>query len=70
MVEKKFTLRCDGKRRQFRGRSYGIFKCTRKATGTVETHVGFTEHHHVCDDHECYTSITHGYPANFTPFKS
>lgn len=61
--------KCQGKRRQFRGRSYGTFKCGRKATGTVETHVGFTKHFHVCDDDECYRSIAGGYPATFTPFK-
>lgn len=59
--------RCEGKRRQFRGNSYGTFKCGRKATTQVETHVGFTEHHVCCNDDECYRSIAHGYPATVTP---
>ncbi len=49
MVEKKRTPRCEGKRRQFRGSSYGIFRCTRKATGYVTTNVGFSETHYCCD---------------------
>jgi len=61
--------RCEGKRRQFRKGTYGVFKCNRKATGTIETQVGFTEHHHACGDDECHRSITAGYPAKFTPFK-
>jgi len=62
--------RCQGKRRQFRRGTFGVFKCGRKATGTVETQVGFTKHHHVCDDAECFASIAGGYPAKFTPNKS
>lgn len=69
MVAKK-TPRCEGKRRQFRGNTYGTFKCGRKATGTIETRVGFTEHHHACDDEQCYRSIAAGYPASFTPFEA
>lgn len=61
--------RCEGRRCQWRGRTHGTFKCTRSATGTVETHVGFTETHYVCNDDECLRSITGGYPAAFTPFK-
>ncbi len=68
MVAKK--PKCEGKRRQFRGPTYGTYKCGRLATGTVETHLGFTEHHSVCDDEECFRSITQGYPANFTPFRT
>jgi hypothetical protein len=61
--------RCEGKRRQFRRGTYGVFKCMRKAMGTVETQVGMTEHHYVCDDEACFASIVCGYPATFTPFK-
>lgn len=61
--------RCTGKRRQFRRGAYGIFRCMKRATGTMETHVGFTEHHHVCDDESCQHSVSAGYPASFTPFK-
>jgi hypothetical protein len=61
--------KCQGKRRQFRGNAYGVFKCTKNAVATVETHVGFTEHRYVCDHEECYSSIACGYPATFTPFK-
>ena len=68
-METKKAPRCTGKRRQFRGNCYGVFKCGRKATGTVETRVGFSERHHVCDDEECFRSITKGYPTTFTPFK-
>lgn len=69
MVEKKKTPRCQGKRRQFRGSTYGTFKCMKQATGTVETHLGFTEYHNCCDNDECYRSIAQGYLATFTPFK-
>jgi hypothetical protein len=66
--------RCQGKRRGFRARGNscvaGIFRCMRKATGIIETHMGFTEHRYVCDDEECFRSITGGYPANFTPIQS
>lgn len=61
--------RCEGKRRQFRKGAYGVFKCMRKATGTVTTSVGFSRTHHVCDDEECFSSVAGGYPANYTPFK-
>ena len=61
--------RCEGKRRQFRRNSYGVFKCMRNATGTVTTNVGFSETHYVCDDDQCFSSIACGYPAQFTPLK-
>lgn len=61
--------RCEGKRRQFRKNSYGTFKCGRKATTRVETHVGFTEQHYCCDSDECYRYIASGYPASVTPLK-
>lgn len=60
--------RCEGKRRQFRRGSYGVFKCMRKATGTVTTNVGFSKTHHVCDDDECFSSIACGYPAQHKPY--
>lgn len=59
--------RCEGKRRQFKRNAFGVFKCGRKATGVVETRVGFTERHYCCDGDECFSSIAAGYPATFTP---
>lgn len=59
--------KCEGKRRMFRRNSYGTFKCGRKATVRVETHVGFTEHHRCCDSDECLAYISSGYPATVTP---
>lgn len=56
--------RCEGRRRKWRGHVYGTFACGRKATHVVETHVGFTEHHYICDDGDCFYSVTHGYPAS------
>jgi hypothetical protein len=41
----------------------------RKAIGIIETHVGFTAHHYVCDDDQCFHSICGGYPASFTPIQ-
>lgn len=61
--------RCEGKRRQFRRGSYGVFKCMRKATGTVTTNVGFSKTHPCCGDDQCYSSIAGGYPANWTPYE-
>ena len=61
--------RCEGKRRQFRRGSFGVFKCMRKATARVETQVGFTEQHFCCDSWDCYRAITGGYPASSTPLK-
>jgi hypothetical protein len=60
--------RCEGKRRQFRGGTFGVFKCGRKATGTVTTQVGFSETHHVCSDEACQAYISSGYPAEYKPF--
>jgi len=62
------ALRCSGRREQFRNGKQDLFKCSRKATGIVETQVGFSEHHYICDDDECYRSIAQGYPACFKPF--
>lgn len=62
-------VKCDGRRRQWRGNKWGTFKCRNKAVGTVETHLGFTEHHHVCSSDECWSSITQGYTARFIPFE-
>lgn len=61
--------RCEGTRRQFRRGAYGTFKCRRKATVVVETHVGFTERKRCCDDAECFSSIACGYPATAEPLK-
>lgn len=59
--------RCEGKRRQFRGNAYGVFKCTRKATTVVTTNVGFSKTHYCCDSDECFGSITGGYPSPSRP---
>jgi hypothetical protein len=56
--------RCEGRRRKLRGQVYGTFACGRKATHVVETRVGYTEHYYVCEDGECFLSVTHGYPAS------
>lgn len=49
----------------WRGRTLGNFKCGRKATTVMTTMVGFTRTHYVCDDGECSSSISNGYPARF-----
>lgn len=59
--------RCEGKRRMFRGNSYGVFRCTRKATTVVTTNVGFSETHYCCDDDECFRSIHGGYLVTTKP---
>lgn len=68
MASKK-APRCEGKRRQFRGNGYGVFKCMRKATAVVTTNVGFSERHFCCDSDECFGAITGGYPSQVTPIK-
>ena len=55
--------RCEGKRRMWRGRTLGTFKCGRKAKYVFETRVGLTRNHYTCGDDECVRSITAGYPA-------
>lgn len=49
--------------------TFKTFKCGRKATGYVRTNVGFSRTHYVCDDPECFQSVTGGHPATFTPLK-
>lgn len=56
--------KCEGKRRMQRGKTFGLFKCGRKPTAIVTTNVGYSRTHLVCDDGECWSSITHGYPAS------
>lgn len=56
--------RCQGRRRKWRGATLGVFACGRKATRVLETHVGLTRHHYVCDDDECRRFVTNGYPAS------
>lgn len=56
---------CEGKRRMWRGRVLGTFKCGRKATHTFTTRVGLTRTHFVCGgDDGCVRSITGGYTAH------
>lgn len=57
------SRKCEGKRRMQRGNTFGLFKCGRKARFSFETYVGLTRSHYVCDDSECFTSITGGYSA-------
>ena len=52
---------CEGKRRMWRGRTLGTFKCGRKAKYVVETRVGYTTTHFYCGDDECARSIHSGY---------
>lgn len=61
--------RCEGKRRKWRGHVLGTFACGRKATAIVETRVGLTRTHYVCDDAECFAHITGGYPAASRPLE-
>ena len=56
--------RCQGKRRMWRKHTLGVFKCGRKATTVMETRVGLSRTHYVCDDAECFDSIAGGYPAS------
>lgn len=58
------TPRCEGKRRMWRGRTLGTFKCGRKATYVFQTYVGTSNTHYVCNEDECLRHITGGYPAN------
>lgn len=58
------TQTCQGKRRMWRGNRLGTYKCGRKATHIVETRVGLSQTHFVCEDDDCFRSITSGYPAN------
>lgn len=60
--------RCEGKRRQVRGATFGVFKCGRKAKGVVVTKMGFSESHPCCGDDECFRSIAQGYPADWKEF--
>lgn len=55
---------CQGKRRMQRGRTFGTFKCGRKARFTFQTYVGLSRSHFVCGEQECTSSITQGYGAN------
>lgn len=56
--------RCEGKRRMWRNRTLGTFKCGRVATHTFQSYVGLCTTHYVCNEDECLRSITNGYPAN------
>lgn len=62
--------RCQGKRRQSRRGVWGTFPCGRRAKGSVETQVGFTEHRACCGGDDCIGSIAGGYPAQFTAFSA
>jgi hypothetical protein len=58
------SRKCEGKRRMWRGRTLGNFKCGRKARFTFQTYVGTTKTHYVCGlDDGCVSSITGGYRA-------
>lgn len=64
------TPRCRGKRRKQRGHVFGTFACGRKATAVVTTNVGFSRTTYVCDDPECWSHVTEGYPAVAKPLAS
>jgi hypothetical protein len=55
---------CEGKRRMWRGRTLGNFKCGRKARFTFQTYTGLCRTHRTCGAPECVGSITSGYPVN------
>lgn len=62
--------RCQGKRRMWRGHTLGVFACGRKATAVMETRVGLSRTHYVCDDAECFDFIRGGYPASSRALRS
>jgi hypothetical protein len=51
----------------WRGHTFGTFKCGRKATHVMETRVGLSRTHYVCESGECFDSIREGYPASSRP---
>lgn len=55
--------KCQGKRRKQRGHVFGTFACGRNATHVVTTRVGYSKTHYVCEDGDCFSSVTSGYPA-------
>lgn len=55
--------RCKGKRVKNTKRGWGLQPCGRKATIIMETRVGLSRTHAVCDDTECWDYIRGGYPA-------
>lgn len=57
------TRRCQGRRRMWRGHTLGVYACGRKATTVVETRVGLSRTHYVCDDPDCFAHVAGGYPA-------
>lgn len=59
MASKK---RCEGKRRMWRGRTLGTFKCGRSAKIVFQTYTGLTVTHYSCGEDECMRHITSGYP--------
>lgn len=62
--------RCQGKRRTWRRGVLGLHACGRKATAVMETRVGLSRTHYVCDDAECFDSIRGGYPASSRALRS
>ena len=69
-MSKPRAPRCKGRRRKMHGRTYGTFACGRKATAVVTTNVGFSRTTYVCDDPECWSHVTEGYPAVAKPLAS
>ena len=63
---RKSAIKCEGWRLELR-RTYDRVKCRRKATYVVNTTVGFSETHYVCDDPQCLMYITGPYPASVKP---
>jgi hypothetical protein len=66
-MARTITRRCQGKRRKQRGHVFGLFACGRKATHVMETRVGLSRTHYVCEAGECFDSIREGYPASSRP---
>lgn len=56
-------LTCQGKRRQ----NFEIKRCRRVAKWRITTMVGYSRTHYVCDDNDCYRSVTNGYHATAVP---
>lgn len=66
-MTKSSTPRCQGRRRMQRGRTFGLYRCGRKATAIITLNVGYATNRYVCDGSECFRDLTSGYPADSRP---
>lgn len=57
------TRRCQARRRKWRGNVLGKFACGRKATAVMTYYVGTAGTGYVCDDPECHSYLSGGYPT-------